>query len=73
MMMQQDEHHFFPGKKTRSLFNFFVVCLQEQLLLSVLPRFVALEIISDIANQDQSRILPTQFHKIYIHCYKDVR
>lgn len=47
--------------------------VQEKLLLSVLPRFVALEIISDIANQDESRILPTQFHKIYIHCYKDVR
>ena len=46
---------------------------QEKLLISVLPRFVALEIISDIANQDESRILPTQFHKIYIHCYKDVR
>lgn len=46
---------------------------QEKLLLSVLPRFVALEIISDIANQDNSRLLPTQFHKIYIHCYKDVR
>ncbi|OTF78538.1 hypothetical protein BLA29_005395 [Euroglyphus maynei] len=50
---------------------------QEKLLLSVLPRFVAMEIITDIANQEdcQTRgsLLPTQFHKIYIHCYKDVR
>ncbi|KAI2810933.1 Adenylate cyclase type 8 [Blomia tropicalis] len=46
---------------------------QEKLLLSVLPPFVAYEIISDIAKQDdQSRVLPTQFHKIYIHCYNDV-
>ncbi|XP_075585663.1 adenylyl cyclase 78C isoform X1 [Dermatophagoides farinae] len=49
---------------------------QEKLLLSVLPRFVAMEIITDIATQEdcQTRgsLLPTQFHKIYIHCYKDV-
>lgn len=33
-----------------------------------------MEIISDIAKEeDHSRILSAQFHKIYIHCYKDVR
>ncbi|CAG2170100.1 unnamed protein product [Oppiella nova] len=32
-----------------------------------------MEIISDIAKEEDHRsILSTQFHKIYIHCYKDV-
>lgn len=47
---------------------------QEKLLLSLLPRFVALEIIKDIAEEeDHRKLLSAQFHKIYIHCYKDVR
>uniref|UniRef100_T1KL28 adenylate cyclase n=1 Tax=Tetranychus urticae TaxID=32264 RepID=T1KL28_TETUR len=46
---------------------------QEKLLLSLLPRFVALEIIKDIAEEeDHRKLLSAQFHKIYIHCYKDV-
>ncbi|XP_076361837.1 adenylate cyclase type 8-like isoform X2 [Tachypleus tridentatus] len=46
---------------------------QERLLLSLLPRFVAMEIISDIAREeDHGRILSAQFHRIYIHCYEDV-
>ncbi|RWS13387.1 adenylate cyclase type 8-like protein, partial [Dinothrombium tinctorium] len=46
---------------------------KERLLLSLLPRFVAMEIISDIAKEeDHGKILSAQFHKIYIHCYKNV-
>ena len=52
----------------------FCSLLQEKLLLSLLPRFVALEIIKDIAEEeDHRKLLSAQFHKIYIHCYKDVR
>ena len=48
--------------------------VQERLLLSLLPRFVALEIIADIAKEeDHRKLLSGQFHKIYIHCYDDVR
>lgn len=47
---------------------------QERLLLSLLPRFVALEIIADIAREDNhDKLLKNQFHKIYIHSYSNVR
>lgn len=47
---------------------------QERLLLSLLPRFVALEIIADIAKEDHhEKLLRNQFHKIYIHSYSNVR
>lgn len=47
---------------------------QERLLLSLLPRFVALEIIADIASQDNhDKLLKNQFRKIYIHSYSNVR
>ena len=47
---------------------------QERLLLSLLPRFVALEIITDIAKEDDhDKLLRNQFHKIYIHSYSNVR
>lgn len=47
---------------------------QERLLLSLLPRFVALEIIADIARADNhDKLLKNQFHKIYIHSYSNVR
>ena len=47
---------------------------QERLLLSLLPRFVALEIIADIAKEDNhDKLLRNQFHKIYIHSYANVR
>lgn len=47
---------------------------QERLLLSLLPRFVALEIIEDIAREDNhDKLLKNQFHKIYIHAYSNVR
>lgn len=47
---------------------------QERLLLSLLPRFVALEIIADIAREDNhDKLLRNQFHKIYIHSYSNVR
>ncbi|XP_064480130.1 adenylate cyclase type 8-like isoform X2 [Ornithodoros turicata] len=46
---------------------------QESLLLSLLPRFVAQEIIKDISNEDDHRkFFSAQFHKIYIHCYDNV-
>ena len=38
--------------------------------MSVLPRFVALEMMADMSAMED---LPQQFHKIYIHQYKDVR
>lgn len=47
---------------------------QERLLLSLLPRFVAYEIIEDIAKQaNPDKLLKNQFHKIYIHSYSNVR
>lgn len=46
---------------------------QESLLLSLLPRFVAQEIIKDISNEeDHRKFFSSQFHKIYIHCYDNV-
>ncbi|XP_045907833.1 adenylate cyclase type 8 [Micropterus dolomieu] len=44
---------------------------QERLVMSILPRFLVLEMISDMATMDEY-LLPQQFHKIYIHHYKDV-
>ncbi|CAL8314598.1 unnamed protein product [Lota lota] len=44
---------------------------QERLVLSILPSFVALEMIADMSTLEDE--LSTQeFHKIYIHQYKDV-
>uniref|UniRef100_A0A8C4Z122 adenylate cyclase n=1 Tax=Gadus morhua TaxID=8049 RepID=A0A8C4Z122_GADMO len=44
---------------------------QERLVLSILPSFVALEMIADMSTLGDE--LSTQeFHKIYIHQYKDV-
>ncbi|XP_063224161.1 adenylyl cyclase 78C [Bacillus rossius redtenbacheri] len=46
---------------------------QEKLLLSVLPDFVAKEMIRDIAREEEKgAFMPNQFHKIYIHRYEDV-
>ncbi|XP_025835441.1 adenylate cyclase type 8-like, partial [Agrilus planipennis] len=47
---------------------------QEKLLLSVLPNFVAREMIRDIAKEEERRgtFEPHQFHKIYIHRYENV-
>ncbi|XP_029942314.1 adenylate cyclase type 8-like [Salarias fasciatus] len=44
---------------------------QERLVMSILPRFLVLEMISDMATMDEY-LLPQQLHKIYIHHYKDV-
>lgn len=46
--------------------------LQERLVMSILPRFLVLDMIGDMAPIDEY-LLPQQFHKIYIHHYKDVR
>lgn len=45
---------------------------QERLVLSILPRFVALEMIADMSSLEDE-LSPHEFHKIYIHQYKDVR
>ncbi|XP_069552701.1 adenylate cyclase type 8 [Brachyistius frenatus] len=44
---------------------------QERLVLSILPRFVALEMIGDMSCLEDE-LNPQEFHKIYIHQYKDV-
>ncbi|CAJ1078016.1 adenylate cyclase type 8 [Xyrichtys novacula] len=44
---------------------------QERLVLSILPRFVALEMIADMSSMEDEMI-HHEFHKIYIHQYKDV-
>ncbi|XP_042260130.1 adenylate cyclase type 8-like isoform X1 [Thunnus maccoyii] len=44
---------------------------QERLVMSILPRFLVLEMITDMATMDEY-LLPQQFQKIYIHHYKDV-
>ncbi|KAK5852967.1 hypothetical protein PBY51_006797 [Eleginops maclovinus] len=44
---------------------------QERLVLSILPRFVALEMIADMSSMVEE-LNPHEFHKIYIHQYKDV-
>lgn len=41
-------------------------------MLSILPRFVALEMIADMSALEDE-LNPHEFHKIYIHQYKDVR
>ena len=48
---------------------------QERLLLSVLPSFVAQQMIRDIALEEEKSggdFKPLQFHKIYIHRYEQV-
>ncbi|XP_074520625.1 adenylate cyclase type 8 [Halichoeres trimaculatus] len=44
---------------------------QERLVMSILPRFLVLEMTADMSSMDDY-LLPQQFHKIYIHHYKDV-
>ncbi|XP_030610990.1 adenylate cyclase type 8-like, partial [Archocentrus centrarchus] len=44
---------------------------QERLVMSILPRFLVLEMIADMAIMDEY-LLPHQLHKIYIHHYRDV-
>ncbi|XP_041834302.1 adenylate cyclase type 8-like isoform X2 [Melanotaenia boesemani] len=44
---------------------------QERLVMSILPRFLVLEMVADMTTVDEF-LLPQQFHKIYIHHYKDV-
>jgi hypothetical protein len=48
----------------------FVYFLQERLLLSVLPRHVAMEMKADIAG---CKPMAKQFHKIYIQKHENVR
>uniref|UniRef100_A0A8C1UEK4 adenylate cyclase n=1 Tax=Cyprinus carpio TaxID=7962 RepID=A0A8C1UEK4_CYPCA len=44
---------------------------QERLVMSILPRFIAMEMIGDMTAMEDE-LLPQQFHKTYIHQYKDV-
>ncbi|KAM9439437.1 adenylate cyclase type 8 isoform 1-T1 [Clarias gariepinus] len=44
---------------------------QERLVLSVLPRFVVLEMINDMSSVEDEN-LQHQFHRIYIHRYENV-
>ncbi|KAM6893552.1 adenylate cyclase type 8-like [Xenentodon cancila] len=44
---------------------------QERLVMSILPRFLVLEMVADMTAVDEY-LLPQQFQKIYIHHYKDV-
>ncbi|XP_041638286.1 adenylate cyclase type 8-like [Cheilinus undulatus] len=44
---------------------------QERLVMSILPRFLVLEMTADMASMEDY-LLPQQFHKIYVHHYKDV-
>ncbi|TRY88305.1 hypothetical protein DNTS_016696 [Danionella cerebrum] len=44
---------------------------QERLVMSILPRFIATEMISDMTALDDE-LLSQQLHKTYIHQYKDV-
>ncbi|RXN18333.1 adenylate cyclase type 8-like protein [Labeo rohita] len=44
---------------------------QERLVMSILPRFIAVEMIGDMTAMEDE-LLPQQFHKTYIHQYKDV-
>ncbi|XP_053192662.1 adenylate cyclase type 8 [Scomber japonicus] len=44
---------------------------QERLVLSILPRFVALEMIADMSSLE-NELNPQEFHKISIHQYKNV-
>ena len=52
-----------------------IVVAQEKLLLSVLPSFVAQQMIKDIAIEEertQGEFVASQFRKIYIHRYENV-
>lgn len=41
--------------------------------ISVLPDFVAKEMIRDIATEaEKGQFTPHQFHRIYLHCYENV-
>lgn len=70
---RQVESSTFPTPN-RCFSNHCALCcsLQERLVMSILPRFLVVEMISDMAPMDEF-LLPQQFHKIYVHHYKDVR
>lgn len=53
------------------IFKRYCCAVQERLVMSILPQFLVLEMISDMATLDEY-LLPQQIYKIYIHHYKDV-
>ena len=57
----------------QDLFLLLLSLLKQLHAWTVLPRFVALEMITDIAREEErGDFQPAQFHKIYIHRYDDV-
>ncbi|KAG7273324.1 hypothetical protein CRUP_014434 [Coryphaenoides rupestris] len=59
-----------PGSQTRAPSSMGRLA-DERLVLSVLPRFVVLEMINDMTNAEDQHLQP-QFHRIYIHRYENV-
>lgn len=65
-------HLRLAGRPNETLRLLCFVVFQERLVLSVLPRFVVLEMINDMTNVEDEH-LQHQFHRIYIHRYENVR
>lgn len=57
-----------------SLINEHIIVLNINVdSISVLPDFVAKEMIRDIATEaEKGQFTPHQFHRIYLHCYENV-
>lgn len=72
MLAQKKSSVLSKAKQTQEENSPRLCVLQERLVMSILPRFLVLEMIADMAPIDEY-LLPQQFHKIYIHHYKDVR
>lgn len=62
----------YAGCTVHCQIDIYYFATQERLVLSILPRFVALEMIADMSSLEDE-LSPHEFHKIYIHQYKDVR
>lgn len=58
----------------KPLINEHIVVLNINVAsISVLPDFVAKEMIRDIATEaEKGQFTPHQFHRIYLHCYENV-
>lgn len=56
------------------LINKHIIVLNINVVpISVLPDFVAKEMIRDIATEaEKGQFTPHQFHRIYLHCYENV-
>lgn len=58
----------------KPLINEHIIVLNINVVsISVLPDFVAKEMIRDIATEaEKGQFTPHQFHRIYLHCYENV-